>query len=62
MKKIDVAKLKHVGMGFGCLVVATAILRTLGHLDLAGPVAGAIVLSMLVALAAETPNAEIPDA
>lgn len=62
MKKIDVTKLKYVGMAFGCLVVATAILRTLGRLDLAGPVAGAMALSILVAFAGETPKAEIPDA
>jgi hypothetical protein len=62
MKKIDVTKLKYVGMGFGCLVVATAILRTLGHLDLAGGVAGAIMLSLLVASSADKPKAEIPEA
>jgi len=62
MRKPNTANLKYVGIGFACFVVATAILRTLGQLDLAPGVAGAIMLSVLIASGAENRRAETPDA
>jgi len=49
MRKIDITGLKFVAIGFACLVIATAILRTLNLTDLAPGVAGAILLSVLIA-------------
>jgi hypothetical protein len=62
MKRTDTANLKHVALGFACLVVAMAILRTLGQSDIAPGVAGAIMLSVLIAAGAEKRRAENPDA
>jgi len=58
MRKPDTANLKYVGIGFACFVVAMAILRTLGQLDLAPGVAGAIMLSVLIASGAESRKSE----
>ena len=62
MRRPDTTSLKYVAIGFACLVIAMAILRTLGHLDVAPGVVGAIMLSVLVASAAERRKAEMPDA
>jgi putative flippase GtrA len=62
MKRFDRRHAKYIAIGFACFVVATAILRTLGQLALAPGVAGAIMLSVLVASAAETPKANKQDA
>lgn len=58
MKRFNRTHVKYIAIGFACFVVATAVLRTLGQLALAPGVAGAILLSVLVAAAAETPQVD----
>ncbi len=60
MKKPDVIGLKYVAMGFTCLVIAMAVLRALGRDDMAPMVAGAVLLSILVAAAYETRRHQTP--
>jgi hypothetical protein len=62
MRKPDTANLKYIGIGFACFVVAMAVLRTLGQLDLAPGVTGAIMLSVLIASGAESRKPETSDA
>lgn len=49
MKTPDVTGLKYVAIGFACLVIGMAILRTLGLENHTLPVTGAILFSVLVA-------------
>ena len=50
----ETARLKYVAIGFACLVIAMSVLRTQSLLDYAPGVAGAIMLSVLVASAHES--------
>ena len=54
MSKLDLTGLKYVAIGFACLVIAMAILRTLGMGDRAAGVAGAVMFSVLVAATSTT--------
>jgi hypothetical protein len=58
MKRFNRTHVKYVAIGFAGSVIATAILRTLGQDTLAPGVVGAIMLSVLVAAAAETPQVD----
>jgi len=49
MRTPDVTGLKYVAIGFACLVIGMAILRTLGLENHALSVTGAIMFSVLVA-------------
>lgn len=49
MRTPDVTGLKYVAIGFACLVIAMAILRTLGLENQVLGVTGAIMFSVLVA-------------
>jgi uncharacterized membrane protein YccC len=62
MRRPDTNNLKYIAIGFACFVIAMATLRTLGQLDLAPGVAGAIMLSVLIASGAEKRQIEKPDA
>jgi len=62
MKRTDTTSLKYAAIGFACFVVAMATLRSLGQSDLAPGVAGAIMLSVLIASGADQRRAEGPDA
>jgi len=57
MKMCKPITYKYLGIGFACLVIATAILRAANALDLAPAVAGAVLLSLLVASVEETRKA-----
>jgi predicted membrane channel-forming protein YqfA (hemolysin III family) len=60
MRKPDLAGLKYVVMGFTCLVIALAVLRALGRNDMAPLVAGAVLLSVLVAAAYQRHRPQTP--
>ena len=49
MRTPDVAGLKYIAIGFACLVIAMAVLRTRGLENQALGVTGAIMFSVLVA-------------
>jgi hypothetical protein len=57
MKMCKPTTFKYLGIGFACLVIAMAILRAINSLDVAPAVAGAILLSLLVASTEETRKA-----
>ncbi len=57
MKMCKASTFKYLGIGFACVVIAMAVLRAVGALDLAPAVAGAILLSLLVASTEETRKA-----
>jgi hypothetical protein len=57
MKMCKAVTYKYLGIGFACLVIAMAVLRAANSLDLAPAVAGAILLSLLVASAEEAHKA-----
>ncbi len=57
MKMCRPTTLKYLGIGFACLVIAMAVLRAVDALDSAPVVAGAILLSLLVASTEETRRA-----
>jgi hypothetical protein len=61
MKKPDLIGLQYVAIGFACLVIALAVLRAIGRDDMAPVVAGAVLLSVLVAAAYETRRGQTPD-
>jgi hypothetical protein len=61
MKKPDITGLKYVAIGFACLVIALAVLRALGRDDIAPVVAGAVLLSILVAATYQTRQHQTPD-
>jgi hypothetical protein len=61
MKKPDITGLKYVAIGFACLVIALAVLRTFHRDDIAPAVAGAILLSVLVAATWQTHPRQTPD-
>ena len=58
MSKPNVRGFKYVAIGLACFIVAMAVLRTLGRLDLAPGVSGAIMISVLVASTAEARQAD----
>ena len=60
MKKLDITGLKYIGIGFACLVIALAVLRSLGREDMAPAVAGTVLLSVLVAAAYEMRRPQTP--
>jgi hypothetical protein len=49
MRTPDVTGMKYIAVGFACVVIALAILRTLGFENQALGVTGAILFSVLVA-------------
>ncbi|MBN1359662.1 MAG: hypothetical protein JW993_03670 [Sedimentisphaerales bacterium] len=57
MKMCKPNTFKYLAIGFACVVIAMAILRAANALDQAPAVAGAILLSLLVASAEETSKA-----
>lgn len=57
MKKWNTATLRYVGMGFACLVIATATVRALDLQDIGPAVVGATMISLLIASTAETRKA-----
>jgi hypothetical protein len=61
MKKPDITGLKYVAIGFACLVIALAVLRSLGRDDIAPLVTGAVLLSVLVAATYPTRGHQTPD-
>lgn len=48
---------KYLGIGFACLIIATALLRAADALEWAPAVAGAIMLSLVVSSIEETHKA-----
>jgi hypothetical protein len=60
MKKPDITGLKYVVIGFVCLVIALAVVRALGRNDIAPMVAGAVLLSVLVAATYQTHRRQTP--
>lgn len=62
MKTLDLLGLKYLAVGFACLVIAMAVLRTL-HLDEIAPgVVAAILLSVLVAFSHQIRQNQMPNA
>ena len=57
MKKFNPSCLKLAAIGFACLIIGTAILRTFDRVDMTAPLAGAIMLSILIASTHEAPQA-----
>jgi len=60
MSKPNVRGVKYIAIGLACFITAMAVLRTLGWLDLAPGVSGAIMLSVLVASTAEARQSDKP--
>lgn len=57
MKTCKAVTFKYLGIGFACVVIGMATLRVTDTLDLAPAVAGAILLSLLVASVEEARQA-----
>jgi hypothetical protein len=57
MKMCKAVTYKYLGIGFACLVIATTLLRAADALDFAPVVAGAVLMSLLVASVEETRKA-----
>lgn len=61
MRRLEIGGVKYIAIGFACLVVAMAILRTLRFDAMAPAVAGAILFSVLVACANQARRPQTPE-